>query len=173
MYKEIITVVFCLICTLCVAQNSSIIQSVLQDTAFSRTLDSLGLLDQDLELEAKFDDSYLRNILPLVFGKNGEYFFNEFAKKSDRANFYRNSLDKMKDITQYYQNHIKGFESDSMVTNHYTTDLGDVRENYIFFKNGVKIRLIQLFFIQGMQFKAWDDETEFIARTKSYKIFDY
>jgi hypothetical protein len=153
------------------AQDTSLTKLVLQDSAFLKKLDSLGLLD--IQTEAEYDDSYLRNFLPLVFGPNGEYYYNEFAKKSNRANFYHNSLDRMEDISKYYQNHIKGFESDSMTTNHYTDDLGDVRENYILFKKGVKVRLIQLFFIQGIQFKAWDDETEFIPRSKTYKLIDY
>jgi len=153
------------------AQDSSLTKMVLQDPVFQKMLDSLGLLE-DIQTEAEYDDSHLRGILPLVFGANGEYYFNEFAKKSDRANFYRNSLEKMESIKDYYKNYIKGFVSDSMATNHYTDDLGSVRENYIFFYKGKKIRLIQLFFLQGMQFKSWDDETEFMPRNKVYKLYD-
>ncbi len=153
------------------AQDSSLTKMVLQDPVFQKMLDSLGLLE-DIQTEAEYDDSHLRGILPLVFGANGEYYFNEFAKKSDRANFYRNSLEKMNSIKGYYKNHIKGFVSDSMTTNHYTDDLGSVRENYIFFYKGKKIRLIQLYFIQGIQFQSWDDDTEFIPLTKVYKLYD-
>jgi hypothetical protein len=169
MKKTIITIALAIGAFISNAQNISLTQMVLQDTAFQRSLDSLGLLEE-IQIEAKYDDSYLREILPMVFSPNGEYFFNDFAKNVGRSNFYRNSLKKMEDISDYYQNHIKGFESDSMVTNHYTDDLGDVRENYIFYNKGVKVRLIQLFFIQGVQFKAWIDDTKFQPLTAVYSL---
>ena len=151
------------------AQNVSLTRMALEDTALQGSLDRLGLLNE-ISIEAKYDDSYLRGILPLVFGSNGEYYFNEFAKNVGRSNFYRNSIKKMEDISDYYQRHIKGFESDSMVTNHYTDDLGSVRENYIFYNKGTKVRLIQLYFIQGIQFQSWDDDTQFKPLTAVYPL---
>lgn len=165
--KTLLGIIFSALLSNFYAQDSSFPKVILEDSAFQKRLDSLGLLNEVIH-----DDTYLRGILPLVFGNNGYYFFYEFAKKFDRANFYRNSLEKMQSINDYYQNHIKGFVSDSMVTNHYTTDFGDVKENYIFFYKGKKIRLIQLGFNQGVQFQYWDDETEFIPRTIFYRVKD-
>ena len=149
------------------AQDSLFTKVILEDPVFQKRLDSLGLLNEVIH-----DDRYLQGMLPLIFGSNGYYFYYEFAKKFDRVNFYRNSLEKMTSIHDYYQNHIKGFVSDSMVTKHYTTDFGDLKENYIFFYKGKKIRLISLYFNQSVQLQSWDDETEFIPRTIFYRVKD-
>ena len=166
--KRLFTII--LIVTSCFnsdAQDSSFTKMILEDSAFQKRLDSLGLLNEVIH-----DDRYLQGMLPLIFGSNGYYFYYEFAKKFDRVNFYRNSLEKMTSIHDYYQNHIKGFVSDSMVTKHYTTDFGDLKENYIFFYKGKKIRLISLYFNQSVQLQSWDDETEFIPRTIFYRVKD-
>jgi hypothetical protein len=108
---------------------------------------------------ATYDDSHLRESLPLVFGPNGKYFFNQFVKCSDRASFSKDSIDYREgQFDDYYQTHIVGFEFDSIATDHYTS-AGDVREVYVFYNEGVELKSISLLFIEGIQFLGLSDRT--------------
>jgi len=108
---------------------------------------------------ATYDDSNLRETLPLVFGPNGKYFFNQFVKCMDRASITKDSISYREgQFDDYYQTHIVGFEFDSIATKHFTS-LGDVREVYVFYNEGVELKSISLTFIEGIQFLGLYDHT--------------
>jgi hypothetical protein len=115
---------------------------------------------------ANHDDSYLRNMLPFVFGEDGEKYFNLFARTYDHAEFCKNSYYDTNDISTFYEKYIKHFEFDSLFTetlepNCYETDniydCGTVNEWYYFYKDGKLIRKIHLRFVQGIQLSFWLD----------------
>jgi hypothetical protein len=137
------------------AQTVSVDNLISEDQSFRNRIDSIGID----ETKATHDDSYLKGKIPMIFGNDGDYYFQLFSTKSDRANFYYNSLKKMCDVTEHYRRSIRTMKFDSLETHSYTSDLGDCVETYIFYKNGIKIRLIQVTFLEGIQFQSWDDET--------------
>jgi hypothetical protein len=112
---------------------------------------------------AQHNDSCMLGMLPSVFGPNGAMIFEEYANKSGRVNFYLNYMDKTQDISQYYQNNIKDFKFDSIVTRTSVLE-GNTHEHYFFYLNGKKIRHIQLTFLEGKELESWDDDTKVAER---------
>lgn len=162
MKKTIITAIALILTLIINAQTTTMQQIISEDQEFRDKIEQIGYT-QD---HAQFDDSYMLGMLGLVFSSSGERFFQEFSSKSNRANFYLNSLNKMTDVSGYYQDNIKGYKFDSISVNIYTSELGDIHEHYFFYLNGEKIRHIQLTFLEGKQLKVWDDDTKVAERAK-------
>jgi hypothetical protein len=137
------------------AQTFSVDNLISEDQSLRNRIDSIGID----EPKVIHDDSYLKGKIPMIFGNDGEYYFQLFSSKSDRANFYYNSLKKTSDVSGHYERSIRTMGFDSLETHSYTSDLGDYVETYIFYKDGIRVRLIQLTFLGGIQFQSWDDET--------------
>jgi len=108
----------------------------------------------------RHDDSHLRETIPLIFGPNGKYFFNEFAELAYRAGFLKDTtiLYTADMIDDYYQTYIEGFEFDSIETRH-TNPFGDLREIYVFYNNGVEVRQIWVNFAGDSHFLGIYDQT--------------
>jgi hypothetical protein len=108
----------------------------------------------------RHDDSHLRETIPLIFGPNGKYFFNQFAELAYRAGFKKDTtiLYTADMIDDYYQTYIVGFEFDSIETRH-SISFGDLREIYVFYKNGVELRQIWVTFAGDSHFIGIYDQT--------------
>jgi hypothetical protein len=142
------------------AQTFSIQQLISEDADLRNKILQMGYTQE----HAQHDDSCMLGMLPSVFGPNGAMIFEEYANKFGRVHFYLNSMDKMQDISQYYQNNIKDFKFDSLATRISADNLGDTHEHYFFYLNGKKIRHIQLTFLEGKELKVWDDDTKVAER---------
>ena len=115
----------------------------------------------------RYDDSHLRETIPLIFGPNGKYFFNQFAECVYRAGFSKDSttLYTADMLDDYYQTYIVGFEFDSIETRH-SNSFGDLREIYVFYNNGVELRQIWVTFAGESHFIGiYDQTTAFTRKT--------
>lgn len=134
------------------------------DSAFRAMILSYA---EEFDKHPTHNDSFLIGKFPLVLSKGGHVWFEKFAALKDRAKFYRNLNDTIKDLSAYYENEIKAIDYDSIAAGgYYSEDIilydklyeGFLHELYRFFKNGKEVKLITLSFWGGKQFYSWQDE---------------
>lgn len=153
------------------------------DSAFRAMILSYA---EEFDKHPTHNDSFLIGKFPLIFSKGGHAWFEKFAALKDRAKFYRNLNDTIKDLSAYYENEIKAIDYDSIAAGgYYSEDIilydklyeGFLHEHYRFFKNGKEVKFITLSFWGGKQFYAWRDEPssrmEYIIRITEDGSLDY
>ncbi len=135
-----------------------------QDSAFRAMILSYA---EEFEKHPTHNDSFLIGKFPLIFSKGGHAWFEKFEALKDRAKFYKNLNDTIKDLSGYFENEIKAMDYDSMAAGrYYSEDIimfdklydGFLHEHYRFFKNGKEVKLITISFWGGKQFYSWQDE---------------
>lgn len=154
-----------------------------EDSAFLARIFSYA---EEMEKHPTHNDSLLIGKFPLVLTKAGHAWFEKYAALNDRAKFYKNFNDTIKDLSAYFENEIKTLDYDSIAAGgYYSEDIilydklheGFLYEHYRFFKNGKEVKFISLSFWGGKQFYAWRDEPssrmEYIIRITEDGSLDY
>lgn len=160
---------FSAICQPSYSENSTnrfqnLMSELYEDSAFRTMILSYA---EELEKHPTHNDTFLIGKFPLVLSKGGHGWFEKFVALKDRAKFYKNLNDTIKDLSVYYENEIKAIDYDSIAAGgYYSEDIilfdklyeGCLYEHYRFFKNGREVKLITLSFWGGKQFYSWQDE---------------
>lgn len=110
------------------------------------------------------DDTDIKKTLPLIFEEGGYIHFLDLIrrlKNGERVGeFYYDSYSPVEIPSRYYEDLVEYHSQCDSIRKRFPeyNDIGDLRENYIFYKNGKADRIIQLTFLKGIQLISWDDE---------------
>jgi hypothetical protein len=142
------------------SQNAldSVISS--NSNAIADFIEKLGGIEEVDWNRATRDDTKLIGMFHNVFDKEKGKEYFDIYKNLGRSFWYGffNKIEK-DSLDSYYEKNMKNFEYDSvLITKNIIDEDGGFDDEYLFYKDGVKVRFFSVYFIKGIQILGWKDE---------------